>query len=165
MAILKPDKGNGVVLINNVDYYQSLEDLFIDKKKFKQIDKDPTMPQLSTLQSCLRSLLKRGELTEKQYKNLRPQNARAGRAHALPKIHKNFTVLPKFRPLVDTTSTCYYNVGSYLTELLNPLTQNEFIIRDSFDAANKIKSILPEVFDDGYIFASFDVPLPCCCFH
>ena len=29
--------------------------------------------------------------------------------------------------------------------------------RDSFDAANKIKSILPEVFDDGYIFASFNV--------
>ena len=157
MATLKPDKGNGVVLINNVDYYQSLEDLFIDKKKFKQIDKDPTMTQLSTLQSYLRSLLKRGELTEKQHKNLRPQNARTGCAHALPKIHKNFTVLPKFRPIVDTTSTCYYNVGSYLTELLNPLTENEFIFRDSFDAAKKIKSILPEVSNDGYIFASFDV--------
>ena len=90
-------------------------------------------------------------------KNLRPQNARAGRAHALPKIHKTFTALPKFRPIVDTTSTCYYNVGSCLTELLNPLTQNELIIRDSFDTANKIKLILPEVFDDGYIFASFDV--------
>ena len=44
-----------------------------------------------------------------------------------------------------------------LTEFLNPLTQNKFIIRDSFDAANKIKSVSPEVFDDGYIFASFDV--------
>ena len=153
VAILKPDKGNGVVLINNVDYYQSLEDLFIDKKKFKQIDKDPTMTQLSKLQSYLRSLLKRGELTEKQYKNLHPQNSRAGRAHTLPKIHKNFTVLPIFRPIVDMTSACHY----YLTELLNPLTQNEFIIRDSFDAANKIKSILPKVFNDGYIFASFNV--------
>ena len=55
------------------------------------------------------------------------------------------------------TSTCCYNVGSYLTELLNPFTQYELIIRDSFDAANKIKSIPPEVFDDGYIVASFDV--------
>ena len=52
-------------------------------------------------------------------------------------------------------STCYYNVGSYLTELLNPLTQNEFIIRDSFDTANQIKSIPPEVFDGGYLFAFF----------
>ena len=40
---------------------------------------------------------------------------------------------------------------------LNPLTQNEFIIIDSFDAANKIRSIPPEVFNDGYIFASFDM--------
>ena len=108
------------VLINNVDYYQSLEHLFIDKKKFKQIDKDPTMTQLSTLQNYLRSLFKRGELTEEQYKNLRPQNRRA---LALPKIHKTFTVLPKLRPIVDTNSTCYYNVAFYLTELLNPLTQ------------------------------------------
>ena len=41
--------------------------------------------------------------------------------------------------------------------MTKPLTENEFMIRDSFDAANKIKSILPEVFDDGYIFASFNV--------
>ena len=47
MAILKPDKGNGAGLINNVDYYQSLEHLLIGKKKFKEIDKDPTMTQLS----------------------------------------------------------------------------------------------------------------------
>ena len=75
----------------------------------------------------------------------------------LPKILKTFIVLLKFRPIIDITSTCYYNVGSHLTESLNPLTQNEFIIRDSFDAANKIKSIPPEVFNDGYIFASFDM--------
>ena len=115
------------------------------------------MTQLSTLQNCLKSLFKQGELTEEQYKNLRPQNARAGRAHVLPKIHKTFTVLPTFRPIVDTTSTCYYNVSCYLTELLNPLTQNEFIIRDSFYATNKIKPVPPEFFDDWYIFAYFDV--------
>ena len=157
VAILKLGKENGVVLINNVDYYQSLEHLFTGQTKFKQIEKDTTMTQLSTLQNYLKSLFKRGELTEEQYKNLRPQNARAGRAHVLPKIHKPFTVLPKFRLSVDTTSTCYYNVGSYLTELLNPPTQNEFIIGDSFDATNKIKSVPPEFFDDGYIFAYFDV--------
>ena len=105
MEIFKPDKGNGVVLTNNEDYYQPLEHLFIDKKKFKQIDKDPTMKQLSTLQNCLRSLFKRGQLTEEQFKNLLPQTSRAGRAHALPKIHKTYTVLPKFRPIVDTIST------------------------------------------------------------
>ena len=37
ITILKPEKGNGVVLINNVDYYQSLKHLFIDKKKSKKL--------------------------------------------------------------------------------------------------------------------------------
>ena len=60
--------------------------------------------------------------------------------------------------IVDKTSTCYWNAGSS-TELLNPLTQNKFIIRDSFDADNKIKSFPLEVFHDGYIFTSFDVEL------
>ena len=83
--------------------------------------------------------------------------ARVARAYALPKICKTFTVLPKFRPIVDTTSTCCYNVASYLTKLLYLLTQNEFMIIDSFDAANKIKSVPPEVFDDGYVLASFDM--------
>ena len=77
-----------VLLINNLDYYQSLDHLFIDKKKFKEIDKDPTMTQLSTLKNYLRSLLKRGELTEKQYKKLLPQNARVARAHVYQKFTK-----------------------------------------------------------------------------
>ena len=161
VAILKPDKGNSVVLVNNVDYYQSLEHLFIDIKKFKQIDRDPTLTQLSTLQKYLRILYNRGELTEEQFKKVHPKNARVARAHALLKIHKTYMNLPKFRAIVGTTSSCYYNVGAYLTELLNPLTQNEFVIKDSFDAANKIRLIPLEVFDETYVLASFDVEYRC----
>ena len=82
MAILTSDKGNGAVLIDNADYCQSLEHLFIDKNNFKQTYRGPTMTQLSTSQNYLMLLIKRGELTEEQYKKLRPQNARARRAHA-----------------------------------------------------------------------------------
>ena len=158
-AVLKPDKRNGVILINNVGNDQSLRHLFNNKKKFKQIHKDPTMKQLSTLQIYSRLLFKQGELTEEQNQKLGPQNARVAHAYTLLKTHKTFTVLPKFRPIVDTTSTCYCNVGSYLTELLNQLTQTEFMTRDSFDTVSKINSIPPEVFDNGYILASFEVEI------
>ena len=43
VLILTSDKGNGGVLIDNVDYYQSLEHLFIDKNSFKQTYRGPTM--------------------------------------------------------------------------------------------------------------------------
>ena len=34
---------------------------------------------------------------------------------------------------------------------------NEFTLKDSFDAVNKIKNILPHLFDDGYYYVFFDV--------
>ena len=48
-------------------------------------------------------------------------------------------------------------VQKYLSELLNPLTSNEYTIKDSFDAATRIKSIPQQLLDQGYRFVSFDV--------
>ena len=48
-VILKPDKVNGVVVIDTTDYYESLNNLFSDTTKFKRLDADPTNTRLSTL--------------------------------------------------------------------------------------------------------------------
>ena len=44
-----------------------------------------------------------------------------------------------------------------MLNLLNPLCLNEYHLKDSFHAAEKIKAIPPQYFDDGYQFVSFDV--------
>ena len=75
------------------------------------------------------------------YQRIWPQNRRFERAHGLPKMHKEFVNLPKFRPIVDTTGTVHYHVGKYLRDLLNPLTSNEYTIKDSFDAVTRIKNM------------------------
>ena len=49
------------------------------------------------------------------------------------------------------------HVGKYLSELLNPLTSNEYTIKDSLDAVTPIKNIPEELFDQGYRFVSLDV--------
>ena len=36
-------------------------------------------------------------------------------------------------------------------------TLNEFTLKHSFDAVNKIKYISPHLFDEGYNYVSFDV--------
>ena len=51
----------------------------------------------------------------------------------------------------------HYNVGSFLTELLTPLTHNEFVLKDYCDAAAKNCNIPAQLFDNGYIFVLFDV--------
>ena len=43
VAILKPDKGNGIVLLDIKDYSNSVEHLFKDRKKFQILDKDHTV--------------------------------------------------------------------------------------------------------------------------
>ena len=69
---------------------------------------------------------------------MRPNAAQIGRAYGLPKIHKPFQRLPKFRPIIDTINTPYHSIGKFLTSLLNPSTQNEYVVKDSFEAATKI---------------------------
>ena len=147
VVLLTPDKSNGIVLVDCLDYKNSVKQMFSDRTKFRKINEDPAFRSLSSLQQYLRKLKERNELSEEIYQRIQPQNGRLGRAHGLPKIHKEFVDLPKFGPIVDTTGTVHYHVGKYLSELLNPLTSNEYTIKDSFDALTLIKNIPQELFD------------------
>ena len=156
-VILKPDKGNGVVLLNKLDYTNCMLSIFNDKSKFKEVNKDNSITSLNSLQCYLNTLEKRSELDSEEKSYMRPKSAVVARAHGLPKIHKKFDPLPKFRPIIDTTGTVYSHVGRFLSTLLQPLTLNEFSLKDSFDAAQRIKSIPKQLLEKGYKFVSFDV--------
>ena len=56
-----------------------------------------------------------------------------------------------------TTNTTHYGVSKFLTNLLNPLAKDEYTVKDSFEAANMIHKIPPELFHRGYRYFSFDV--------
>ena len=68
---------------------------------------------------------------------MRPNKAEPARAHGLPKNHKFFLNIPKFRPIIETSGTSHCLVVIYLPSLLYPITANEFSLKDSFDAANE----------------------------
>ena len=144
------------MLLNNKDYTISVGNLFKDTKKFKSLESDPTITRMKTLQSYLSTLHKRNELTKEEYNMLRPKNGNLARAHGLPKIQKEYSNIPKFRLIVDTTGRPH-SAGKFLTNLINPLAMNEFALKDSFDAVNKTKNIPPYLFDDGYNYVSFYV--------
>ncbi len=122
-----------------------------------KLDNDPSLTQLSSLQEYLRTIHKRNEIDDVTYRNIRPQSTRPARAHGLPKTHKPFDYLPSFRPIIDTTGTAYQPLAKYLSSLLNPLTHNEFKLKDSFDAVSRILNIPTHLFSQGYRLVSFDV--------
>ena len=79
-------------------------------------------------------------------------NVPLNRIWRLPEIHKNDNHLPPFHAIIDTTNNADYGIANLFL-----LTENEFIVKDSFEAANKIQAILSELFDEGYRFINFDV--------
>ena len=156
-VLLKPDKGQGIVVLKREDYVSSVQRIFDDQRKFKKVYHDLTLRNLSTIQGYLSKLFNRGEISEDDKKLVRPRSAQMGRAHGLPKIHKEYTNLPPFRPIIYTTNTPYYEVGKFLTSLLEPLTKNQYVVEDSFEAVDRIKDIPKEYFEQGYKYVSFDV--------
>ena len=111
--MLKPDKGNGIVLLNANDYYNGVEKLFQDKLKFKQILEDPTTSRLTSAQRYLKKLNKRGKLANDMYDKIRPKSAKLARAHGLPKIHKLFENIPSFRSLIVSRHNRYNALFSW----------------------------------------------------
>ena len=134
-----------------------MQKLFSDRKRFRIIKEDLTPTRLSSVQRYLRNLHKRGEIDEATYQSIRPQSAKLARAHGLPKIHKPFDDIPKFRPIIDTTGTTHYGIGKYLSQLLHSLTIHEHTIKDTFDAKTRIETIDQSYFKQGYKYVSFDV--------
>ena len=78
-------------------------------------------------------------------------------AHDRRKTHKPFEHIPRFRAITETTNTPCYGISKFLSNLLNPLTENQCVVKYSFTAANKIRKIPKELFDHGSRFVSFDV--------
>ena len=69
-VILKPDKGNGIVLINKTEYNLAMKKLFSDRSKFKVIQKDPTLIRLKTVQNYVNTMFKRNKISEEEKKQL-----------------------------------------------------------------------------------------------
>ena len=135
-----------------------LTGLFADTTKFLKIKNDPTFTQLTTLQQyLLQTIHKCNEIDNFTYDGIRPQSTRPAHAYGLPKIHKSFDILPPFQPIIDMTGTACQPDAKYLARLLSPLAQNEFTLKDSFDAVSRIHNIPKSLLDQGYKYVSFHV--------
>ena len=69
------------------------------------------------------------------------------------KVHQVVTdVLASFRPILSAISTPTFKLAKFLVPMLEPLTTNEYKIKDSFAFSEEFKS-----FDSKLVMASFDI--------
>ena len=58
----KPDKGNGVIVLDRSDYNNKMYNIIHDQLKFKPLSEDPTEKRKASLQRYLRVLYNKGIL-------------------------------------------------------------------------------------------------------
>ena len=70
--------------------------LLSDTSKFTLLQEDPTLRNLSTVQTYLNTLHKRNEINLEDKNLMRPKFAQIGCAHGSRKIHKGYQDIPPF---------------------------------------------------------------------
>ena len=139
IIITKPDKGRGTVIMDKSDYICKMQSILQDETTFKCIDHDPTLVNEDRLIRLLLRLKKEGFITNAEYNLAKPVDSRAARLYGQPKLHKPEQNYP-LRPVMSAIKTVGYGLGRMLSNRLSHLRKSPYVIKDSFDFLNKIKS-------------------------
>ena len=152
IVITKPDKGKGVVVMNQSDYDGKMLEILSDTTKFKLLNVD-LATHLLKLEDKLNRILRtiKTKIGDFVYSELYASGSRPGYMYGLPKVHKPGNPL---RPIISSIGTFNYNLAKFLVGILKPLTKNEYTIINS---ASFIRDFFSHQFDNNVVMASFDV--------
>ena len=70
IVITKPDKGNGIVILDRKLYNKAIEEIISDTCKFEKLNEDPTLKRETSLQRFLRKLKQKNNFNEIEYDKL-----------------------------------------------------------------------------------------------
>lgn len=139
LYISRPDKGNGVVILNRTDYISKMSDLLSDTSKFIRVTDD--IYKLSQrleqrLNKTLLSLFQAGKIDKFTYEKIRAVGSNPGKLYGLPKTHKAGVPM---RPILAAMTCHNYELAKFLVPLLSPLTVSDYTIVDTFNFASEIQ--------------------------
>ena len=112
IVITKPDKSNGVVILDGKLYNNAIEEIISDTSKFEKLNEDPTLKREVSLQCFLHKLKQKNFFNETEYDKLYPSGSAPARIYGTHKMHKfsssdSFT---KLRRIVSSIGTFNYNL-------------------------------------------------------
>jgi hypothetical protein len=89
IVVLRPDKGNDVVILNKKDCVHKMNNLLNDDSKFKKITDIDILKDESRINRIFFSLYKCGALDIETYNSIHAVGSKPSRMYGLPKLHKN----------------------------------------------------------------------------
>lgn len=162
IIIMKADKGNVIVLVNKNDYTRKMESMLNDTSKFQPIsftklngDLRHLLDKEDEVKLFLKTLQEKDIISDQDFAKIVPVGSSPGILYGLCKVHKDVPsgdTCPPFRPILSAIGTVSYNLAKYLVPILEPITTNQFVCKDSFSFAAEVRNQNP----DGFM-ASFDV--------
>ena len=161
VVIQKADKGN-FVLVDKADYVSKMEGLLSDTSKFQPIgferhngDLRHILDKEEEIKAFLSNLKDKGVISDQDFAKMVPVGCSPGILYGLCKVHKEVPdgdTCPPFRPILSAIGTASYNLAKFLVPILEPLTTNQYVCKDSFSFATEVRNQNPDLY-----MASFDV--------
>ena len=139
---MKPDKGNGVAILDRKLYDNAIQELISGTSKFEKLNEDPTLKREASLQCFLRKLKQKNFFNENEYDKLYTSGYAPARIYGTSKMHK-FSLSDSFSKLhliVSSIGTFNYNLARFLCDLLSPLVLNDYYCKDTFSFVSQIEN-------------------------
>ena len=154
LVISKPDKGNGVVLLNREDYVNKMKVVLEDNTKFRIKHNVDLYKSTLSLEARIRLILTKMKnfniISPKTYEKAYPRGSRPCLLYGLPKVHKTGAPL---RPIMSASGSAVHGLAQVLVPILAPLTTNEYSVSNSLLFAEELG--LSNL--GGLTLASFDI--------
>ena len=155
IAVLKADKGRGIVIMNKDKYHEKCLQL-LETEQFQKLSHDPTKTTERKVQNASRKIKSRLSINE--YKGIYPTGSSPGKLYGTAKIHKlsdrDGIKKLSIHPVIYNLNTATYHIAKYLAKLLSPLSTSEYTVSSSKEFMTTIKSVQVS---SGYHMVSFDV--------
>ena len=145
IVIQKSDESNSVVIVDKDTYIKRMENLLSDQSDEKVTLKndaflDFVVNQEKRIDTIFKKLVDSNSMSKEMRKFVKPVGTRSGIMYGNCKVHKQqVDSCHPFRPILLALQTPTYNLAKFLVPILNPLTKNEYTVKDSFQFAEQIR--------------------------
>ena len=158
IVVNKPDKGNGVVILDRSQYLASMNNIISDRNRFQLITEDIikyTLKSEDKINNFLKKLKTCTDIPADVVSKLYASGSSPGILYGLPKMHKSdFSVKFQHRPIFAAYNTPNFNLAKFLVPILKPFTTNEYTVDNSLNFTSQLKNFSNT---DNLYMASFDI--------
>ena len=152
IIIPKSDKGNSVFSVDKDTYIKRMKNLLSDQGKIEKITLkngaflNNGVNQENRIDTISKNLVISNSMSKEMHKSVKPVGTRPGTMYGLCKDHRqHVNGWSPFWQILSALQTPTYNLAKFLFPILNPLTRNEYTVKDSFQS-----EILPYYFSKRY---------------